>query len=252
MRLSQRATRPWRAYHYFICPKRHNDSVRCTRRAVRIERVEAGIQDLYTRIGLPAVIVRSLRLSVHREMAASTAAAHEPAQQAKRTQERLNHERDTLMQAYYADAVPGTVFKKEMARLTDEMVATERQVDTSRKQLADVEQILEDALTVAANCSLHYQAAPDFVRRQINQGFFDKIWISEDGSVERYELTEPFAALMTHGSSAMSQGSNGVRSDLLAKAGDLGGNDSTPTSERGRGVNVIDMVELRGFEPLTP
>jgi len=49
---------------------------------------------------------------------------------------------------------------------------------------------------VAGNCHRHYEAAPDFIKRQINQGFFRKLIINTDGSVERAELTEPFAQLL--------------------------------------------------------
>ena len=36
------------------------------------------------------------------------------------------------------------------------------------------------------------------VRRQLNQGFFTKLFIARDGSIERAELTEPFVSLMDH------------------------------------------------------
>ncbi len=49
---------------------------------------------------------------------------------------------------------------------------------------------------MAGNCHRHYEAAPDFIKRQINQGFFRKLIINTDGSVERAELTEPFAQLL--------------------------------------------------------
>ena len=38
--------------------------------------------------------------------------------------------------------------------------------------------------------------APNAIRRQINQGFFEKLFIGEDGNVVRAELTEPFRALL--------------------------------------------------------
>jgi hypothetical protein len=40
-----------------------------------------------------------------------------------------------------------------------------------------------------------HRGAP--IRRQINQGFFVKLFIGQDGSVARAELTEPFAALLS-------------------------------------------------------
>src|SRR5207248_10148817 len=45
-------------------------------------------------------------------------------------------------------------------------------------------------------CHRAYVTAPEPIRRQINQGFFVKRFIAQDGSVARAELTEPFAALL--------------------------------------------------------
>lgn len=57
-------------------------------------------------------------------------------------------------------------------------------------------QPLQATLTVADNCQQHYAQAPPNIRRQLNQGFFTKLFIDQNGSVERAELTEPFATLL--------------------------------------------------------
>ncbi len=54
---------------------------------------------------------------------------------------------------------------------------------------------------------VHYLAAPPHIRRQMNQGFFTRLLIAKDGSVERYELTEPFASLL-HGTPGLSAASH--------------------------------------------
>lgn len=82
-----------------------------------------------------------------------------------------------------------------MARLTVAMRSAERQTEVAAKDLSDVETVLEQALAVAGSCQANYRRAPGFVRRQINQGFFEKLLIEQDGSVEGAELTEPFAVL---------------------------------------------------------
>ena len=93
--------------------------------------------------------------------------------------------------------MPLDLLKTEMARLTRAMTDAEREITTANADLASSEQALEDALTVAGSCHRHYEAAPDFIKRQINQGFFRRLIIDSDGSVERAELTEPFAQLLT-------------------------------------------------------
>jgi hypothetical protein len=55
---------------------------------------------------------------------------------------------------------------------------------------------VEQALIAASRCQASYEEAPPHIRRQINQGFFKRLFIGPDGSVERYELTEPYAVLL--------------------------------------------------------
>lgn len=63
----------------------------------------------------------------------------------------------------------------------------------------NVQTTLQGALRAAGNCQAEYEQAPPHIRRWINQGFFKKLCIGPDGSVERYKLTEPFATLLTAG-----------------------------------------------------
>ena len=64
------------------------------------------------------------------------------------------------------------------------------------KTVDELDLTLHQALTVASTCHQQYLAAPPHIRRQINQGFFTRLLIAPDGSVERAELTEPFATLL--------------------------------------------------------
>lgn len=182
-------------------------------------------------------------------MAADSAEAHHQTERANRTLEKLGRERTALMQAHDAGAVPVDLLKSEMDRLTRSMAAAERQVEVTTKQLREVEGVIEQALAVAANCHVQYQVAPDFVRRQINQGFFEKLWISQDGHVERYQLTEPFAVLLERGGTGgLTAARVGQREsgDEGAGEADLGGDENTPTSGEGRGVKVGGLVDLFG------
>jgi site-specific DNA recombinase len=63
-------------FDYFICPKRHREDVHCTRRAIRVERIEDGVLNLYHRLELPAKTVHSIRLGVQAELAGESAEAH--------------------------------------------------------------------------------------------------------------------------------------------------------------------------------
>ncbi len=107
------------------------------------------------------------------------------------------------MRAHHDDVVPTDLIEPTdllesgMARTTRAVAAAERDVTSAHAEVTDVEELLEQALRIAGGCWLHHQAAPPFVRRQVDQGFFEELWIGLDGQVERAEPTAPFAALQS-------------------------------------------------------
>ncbi len=197
-------------YDYFVCVKKRTRSHNCPRPAIRLEKIEDGIAAFYARFQLTEEVVAAVRLGVRADMAAQVADAHSQAERANKRLAHLQDERTRLMQAHYADAIPLDLLKGEMQRLTRAMADAEREIKAANAGLADVEQTLEDALIVAGNCHRHYEAAPAFVKRQINQGFFKKLLIHQDGTVEHAELTEPFAQLLAPDWHTMTRSGHGV------------------------------------------
>jgi hypothetical protein len=171
-----------------------------------------------------------------------------------------------------------------MQRLTRDLVEANAEITAAKTTNQDVEATLVAALAAATNCQAAYAQAPGHIRKQINQGFFEKLFIGEDGSVERVAFTEPFRALTGTGQVVASIRTDATM-DVTATQMDEDEIDKKDTSpERTRpealframydgemaitpsdrlntngdrvqmvaGVNVLCMVELRGFEPLTP
>ena len=154
--------------------------------------------------------------------------------------------------------------------------------------LLDLDRQLERALLVAGTCREQYAVAPPAVRRLINQGFFVKLFIGDDGSVERAELTEPFAALLaadaveaiaavqaevaevaegaqraTEGGADEASEAQSAAPDGLARARPsavlertFGSGGEGPTSNTAPdtwgGVHKRDVVPPTGFEPVLP
>ncbi len=77
-----------------------------------------------------------------------------------------------------------------------EISSAEQQLEQAQASVADLETQLDRALAVASNCAGHYGSAGPAVRRLMNQGFFTKLYIGQDGGVERADLTEPFDRLL--------------------------------------------------------
>ncbi len=267
-------------YEYFFCVKKKTKANNCTRRAVRLDAVEEGIERFYASFQPHPETIRALRVEVMEEFTRHQAQADKHAERARRRMAKLNDERTKLLQAHYVGAVPLDMLKPEMARLTREIAAAERDTEAALINAKTLEDTLNQALTIAADCQTRYSAAKPAVRRRINQGFFTKLYIDQDGSVERYELTEPFAQLLEgsvtptndaanidvagessevqepgwklhslgsadHGADLLNAGVNKV--DMADSVNTL----ANPADHASRGVKERDWVGATGFEPVT-
>ncbi len=168
----------------------------CTRKAVQVKAVEAGVAAFYETFQVPPARVAEIRVAVHAELFSERTQAELDAERAKQRLLDARGQREKLLQAHYAGAVPLDMLKIEMSRLMREISTAEQELATAQTSVDDLEGQLERALTVAGNCARHYGVASPAVRRMMNQGFFTKLYIDVDGDVERADLTDPFASLV--------------------------------------------------------
>ena len=247
------------SYDYFFCLNRQQKRKPCQRRAVRVHAVETGVEDLYRTMQLLNVKWRA----IDRQRATQQLTA-------------LTGERKAVLQAHYAGAVPLDLLREEMERLTREISEAERLASSASATVDQLEATLRQALAVAVHCHEQYQQAPPHLRRQINQGFFTKLFVDQDGSVERAELTEPFATLLlldvqqptAHAEAIAEPGCNETGGAEVEVAGTAcGDNTNSPTSSMlaglfadlessgddlvGAGLNKATLVPPAGLEPAT-
>lgn len=137
-----------------------------------------------------------LEAEIVTEFQAQRTDAEQTAQRARRRRASVIDERAKLLQAHYAGAVPVDLLKNEMERLTKALADADAAIKAADASTDEIEKTLQAALIAAGDCHRQYQAAPPAVRRQINQGFFTKLWLAPDGQVDRYELTEPFRHML--------------------------------------------------------
>ena len=80
-----------------------------------------------------------------------------------------------------------------------------------------------------------YDTSPQ-VRRNLNQSMFEEIAIEVDGSIVHAPMQQPFAAFHDEG----------------FRGWIMDGAKTNPSPLPDRGSNEALLVEVRGFEPLTP
>jgi site-specific DNA recombinase len=260
-------------YDYFVCIGRHRKRNNCTRKAVLVSRVEAGIEDLYRRFEVPTDQIEDIRSSVGDELARLQAVAETEMARSRRRLIQAKDQRQKLLTAHYEGAIPKDMLKDEMQRLTAEVGSAERELTAASASVTDLENQLTRALTIAGHCSNAYQEAAPAIRRQLNQGFFEKLYIDEDGDVQAVDLHQPFAALLTgttdehasvprqngaprdaqtHSNETNGQPDRSHPSAVLVTIWD-GRNVKTPgQTVLTRGSNIDVMAEAEGFEPPDP
>src|SRR5665811_1230059 len=118
-------------YPYFMCSGRHSKRNDCRQKAVLIDEVEARIEEHYAQIALD----RDFRLKVETLLVEElkTARIDSEAEFAdlRRQREKLEREREKLMQAHYEGALPIELLKREQDRIATGLLEITNKLDAS-------------------------------------------------------------------------------------------------------------------------
>ena len=235
-------------YPYFVCSGRHRKTTTCSRQAILIDRVERAIEQAYATVSLSPGLADAVRQRLSSDLRQLNQDAEREHQRLRREQTQLEAEQASLLRAHYAGAVPLDLLKREQDRLADRLGHLQRRLAETTSQLDSVDANLTVCLRLLTNCQAAYGAAPDPIRRQLNQAFFTKLYVDEDGI--RFDLAEPFGILLSAEKS--------VDHDATPQAAETAKPVTTTSRNRrfghhpAQGLNKATLVELRGFEPLAP
>ena len=117
-------------YAYFWCAKRKTNENDCTRRAIRVERVEDAVADFYGHFQLQPECTVQVQAAVRDELASQQADAKRGLQRATK--------QDLLA--------------SEMQRLTRELKEADLEISAAKTTNHEVEDTLDAALKAATNC----------------------------------------------------------------------------------------------------
>ncbi|MGH2769524.1 MAG: recombinase family protein, partial [Actinomycetota bacterium] len=184
-------------YLYFFCSGRQRRNG-CQQKAVTVEWVEAQLATYYQRIQLSPETVTNVRIELGGQLARERAEAERQVVDQEKRVVVLDQERQKLLQAYYADALPIDLFRAEQARITREKAEAERILERNRLEFTALEDAITQAVELAGNCHQDYLEAEPMIRRRFNQAFFERVWVTDQG-VSAVALTKPFQALVDAG-----------------------------------------------------
>ena len=173
-------------YPYFVCARRcrlHD----CTFRAVLIDVVEERIVELYRTIELSTEDRTQIEHYLHDELAQIEGDKAKAIRSLTTRRTNLEDKRRRLMHAHYEGAIPLDLLKEEQAKLTSELNHIERQLTAYQADAAEVRQHLAQALDLLEDCHRLYQAAPNHLKKLLNQVFFERVLVNpavdEEGRV---------------------------------------------------------------------
>ncbi len=114
----------------------------------------------------------------------------------------LADERQKLLRAYYANAIPLELLKADQDRITKQESAAKAELEHTEADLEGWQEVLGLAIKLAGNCHAAYLKANPKVRRRFNDAVLESVYI-EDGRVARADFTEVFEALFSRPSSRL-------------------------------------------------
>ena len=151
------------------------------------EVVEAQMQEVYRRLYVSEADRQEIERYLLAELARIEGEKDRSVQSLTVRRTNLEDERRRLLQAHYGGAVPLELLKEEQDRLGRELVGIQRQLDAYQADAKLVRAHVEQALDLLEDCYRLYMAAPDHLRKQLNQVFFERVLVDpavdEDGRV---------------------------------------------------------------------
>jgi site-specific DNA recombinase len=220
-------------YPYFFCIGRMKGTG-CKQPYVPVDLIEAAVEDAYGDVAIEREQADLVREKLEVALIGMREQAEAEAARQRRRLAKVNGEREKLLHAYYAGAVPVDLLRSEQDRLAAETRQAERHLEAAEASFGDIASTLAKALDLLADCQRAYLAAPGHLRRQWNQALFERL-VVYDERIADAEVAEPFATL--------------ADPELPAR---LDGEAVTGTgASSGGGSNEELLIGETGFEPAT-
>src|SRR5690606_4909928 len=224
-----------------MCSGRHAKRTNCERKSMFVPDIEAAVEDYYQRVQIPQHVLTALRELVTTEFDRLHEVARQEAQAHKIERDSLRDERQKLMQAHYAGAIPLDLLKSEQDRIARRLAFLDAQINAGDIEYEHAKAHLQDCLALAGDMHAIYMSIDDSLRRIANQAFFDKLIVQDDDTINA-DPGAPFNVLFNPEVQNLAVRHQGRTADSGTQTNNVVGLNNDP----------LVLVEPRGLEPLTP
>jgi site-specific DNA recombinase len=188
-------------YLYFYClGQRGAARTGCRQPYILAGDAEALVEGLYRKIQLPPSWVLRLTEELEAEIVERQAEASERRVLLTKKLATLADERNKLLHAFYANAIPLDLLKTEQDRITAVEQMAKSELEVTEDDLGGWQDVLRTAIQLAGNCNAAYLKARPSVRRRFNDAALEAVYV-KDRQIARAEFSEVFKPLFSRPSS---------------------------------------------------
>jgi site-specific DNA recombinase len=184
-----------RYYEYFCCVSRIRPDRDCTMPRLSVATVEEAVERFYDMVTLTRAEQAAVRRALREYVESKADVARQEGERHRRRLHELTAEQQKLVQLYYRKAVSEEVLRAEQERIERERSEAERWSTAAEREVEDVMEALEDALTLVGSGRLLYREASPHLRRLINQAIYERLLL-EDADEAEAELTPLYAEIL--------------------------------------------------------
>jgi site-specific DNA recombinase len=233
-------------YEYFCCIYRttRRQGGRCGSRHYSVQQIEEAIAEHYRSVHLTERVREAVWADVRRDADERTVIVQKDIERHQRKIKTLTDNQARLVQLSYQGLVSDEVLATEQHRLEGEKLQAKRLLEAAELHAKDIESALDGALAKTRTPHATYLASTSLERRLLNQTFFKRILIGDEGVIEDAELTPVYAALTRW---EPSLGEIRARRAARPAKNDRGSNNENPDPvSRGQGSHNKPMVGAIG------
>ena len=237
-------------YEYFCCIGRlsRRQGGRCQSRHYAVHQVEDAIIEHYRTVQVTKRVREAIWSDVRRDANERSAIVAKDIERHQRKIKTLEENQTRLVQLSYEGLVSSEVLASEQQRLEAEKLQAQRLLEAAELHARDIETSLDGALAKTRTPRATYLASTPLERRLLNQTFFKRILVGDEGTIEGAELTPVYAALATW---EPRLGAKPRHLKAVPPPAKGGHNVNPDPVSRGQGLHNEPMVELAGLEPAT-
>ena len=243
-------------YWYYVCAERNRQA--CEGKYLGVDDVEAAVVRHYASVRLPREVLDRIGTVLATTLAEEERSQHLLHAQLTTRLRELDTKEENLLDLLEGGDTAAAKVRSRLRAIEEERVRLREQLADMQPQLQAGADLLRAALALLDDPQTLYQGASVAVRRQLNQVFFQRLWIDTDGVTDD-EPREPFDGLLHLRTASQQPKRRRTTAPARAKSARAGAPSRAVTCAslldriaHDEGSSKGAMVELRGLEPLTP